>query len=67
MKRRRRSGTELRRAGRQHRLAWLTAQAWRCRTMDIVKLHGGEPATLPRRRRRRDQRARDRSVQNHPL
>lgn len=36
-------------------------------TMDIVKLHGGEPANFPGRWRRRNQRTCNRSVQNHPL
>lgn len=35
-------------------------------TMDIVKLHGGEPLTS-RRWRRRNQRTCNRSIQNHPL
>lgn len=36
-------------------------------TMDIVNLHGGKAGQLPRRWRRCDQGARDRSVQDHPV
>ena len=36
-------------------------------TMDIIKLHGAEPAKLPRRRRRRQPREGDGSLQDHPL
>ena len=34
-------------------------------TMDIIKLYGGEPGQLPRRRRRRHHREGDRGVQDH--
>ena len=34
-------------------------------TMDVIKLYGGEPGELPRRRRRRDRREGDRGVQDH--
>jgi succinyl-CoA synthetase beta subunit len=36
-------------------------------TMDLIKLHGGAAGQLPRRRRRRDQRARDRGLRADPL
>ena len=35
-------------------------------TMDIIKLNGGEPGQLPRRRRRRQQGKGHRGVQDHP-
>ena len=35
-------------------------------TMDIIKLNGGEPGQLPRRRRRRLEGEGDRGVQDHP-
>ena len=34
-------------------------------TMDTIKLYGGEPGQLPRRRRRRHHREGDRGVQDH--
>ena len=36
-------------------------------TMDLIKLHGGTAGQLPRRRRRRDQRARHRGVSADPV
>ena len=36
-------------------------------TMDIIKLYGGSAGELPRRRRRRDQGAGDRGLQDHPV